>query len=83
MPISCRALALAKVCITNRYLRDIGYLESPSLQHGRLRLTQTTGVHSFCVDAHSAASTNHFLLDRWNRDDYGFLRVGLAAASKW
>ena len=68
----------SKVCTTNRYLRDLGCLESPSELHGRLRLTQTTGVHNFCVDAQSAALTNRFLLDRWNRDDYGFLKVGLA-----
>ena len=43
-----------------------------------LMLTQTTGVHNFCVDAQSAASINHFLLNRWNRDENGFLRVGLA-----
>ena len=65
-------------CSTNRGLRGLAYLESRWGHHGRLKLTQTTGVHSFSVDTQSAELVNNFLLDRWNRDRHGFLKVGHA-----
>eukprot|EP00966_Prymnesium_polylepis_P116221 2686488-Prymnesium_polylepis.1 len=47
---------------------------------GRLELTQPTAVRDFFVSEREAAlvTTTTWLVNRWNRDDYGFLTLGHA-----
>ena len=71
------------LCDTNRELQTLcshagACMESPTAAHGRLMLTPATGVHCFCVSESDAAAINTYLLDPWNRNEHGFLQVGLA-----
>ena len=65
-------------CATNRELDGLSCLVSPHGLHGRLELTQATAVHDFCVSEREATLVHNYLVDRWNRDDHGFLTLGHA-----
>ena len=41
-------------------------------------MTQGTAVHDFCVSEREAALVHNYLVDRWNRDEHGFLTLGHA-----